>query len=639
MKAISSSTGSPPSSRWLRRALRLFVPYRRRVAIWLAVIFVGSIIGVVAPLLTKFVFDEALFPKSGHPDLKLLVVLVGLMIAAVAIVGVLAIVQTYYGNVIGQGVMHDLRRQLYMHLRQMSLGFFTATRTGEIQSRIANDVGGVGLVLTSSVSDILSNSLFVLASLAAMAYLSWQLTVFSLLIVPVFAVLGRRVGRVRRELSTSAQESLAEMSVITQETLSVSGALLTKMFDAQGLAAQRYGEESERLALLRVRQEMAGRVFLGLSQSFFLAAPALLFLAAGVLLTKNSTLDITAGTLVAFSVLQTRIFIPVRDLTTVWLQLQTAAALFDRVFEYLDLPHDVVDSPGARTVSKGDLRGSIALRDVYFRYEAPTSRAPVHPDGSPPGWALENVSLSIEPGQLAAIVGPTGAGKTTITYLVSRLYDVSSGSVEIDGIDVRDIKLASLADIAGIVTQETYLLHTSIRDNLLYAKPDATQNDIERAAQAALIHDRILELPGGYDTVVGERGYRLSGGEKQRISIARVVLKDPRILILDEATSALDTVSERLVQEAMTSLATGRTTIAIAHRLSTILAADVIFVLDRGRLVEQGTHEVLLARGGLYTRLYDHQFSSGLEAQRDDGVVLASGEVLSRADDGIGVTR
>jgi ATP-binding cassette subfamily B protein len=430
-----------------------------------------------------------------------------------------------------------------------------------------------------------------------MAYLSWELLLFSLLVVPVFVVFSRRVGRVRRELSASAQQSLAEMSVIAQETLSVSGALLTKMYDARGSAAQRYGDESERLAELRVRQEMAGRVFFGLSQTFLLATPALLYLAAGFLLTDHSSLHISPGSLVAFSVIQSRLFFPVRELTGVWLEIQTSAALFERVFEYLDLPHDVVDSPRARAVGKEDLRGSVALRGVSFAY-------------APGGWRLEDVSLDVTPGQLAAIVGPSGAGKTTITYLVSRLYDVSSGAVEIDGVDVREIKLASLSEIVGMVTQEAYLLHTSVRDNLLYAKPDAGPDELERAARAALIHDRILELPDGYDTVVGERGYRLSGGEKQRLSIARVVLKDPRILILDEATSALDTVSERLVQEALRSLTGGRTTIAIAHRLSTILAADVIFVLDRGRLVEQGAHEELLSRGGLYARLYEQQFSN-----------------------------
>jgi ATP-binding cassette subfamily B protein len=606
------------------RVVRLFLPYRRKVAVWLSVTLVASLLGVAAPFLTKYVFDRALF-RGGEPRLGLLGVLVGLMLAAVLLGGVLAIVQTYLANVIGQNVMHDLRQQLYGHLRQMSLRFFTSTRTGEMHSRIANDVGGIGLVVTQTAATVVGSSVFVIASLVGMLYLSWPLTLVSLVVVPAFVVLAHHAGKMRRRIARSTQETLAEMSVITQETLSLSGALLAKMFDPLGVSARRYREESARLARLRVRQELVSRALLGLSQTFFLAAPAMVYLFAGILLASGSSWHMTAGTLVAFTALQARLFSPIRELLGLSLELNASAVLFERIFEYLDLPHDVTDMPGAKPLVKSHVSGAIALRNVSFRYDG-------NANGKRP-WTLREVTLSIEPGQLAAIVGPSGAGKTTISYLVPRLYDVQEGSVEIDGADVRSVTLASLADVIGMVTQETYLLHETVRHNLLYAAPEATDADVVRAARAAHIHERILELPDGYETIVGARGYRLSGGEKQRLALARVLLKDPRILILDEATSSLDTVSERLVQDALASVVAGRTTIAIAHRLSTIMAADVIFVLDRGRLVEQGTHDELLARGGLYARLCEQQFRSGLiEARCEDGVVLASGDVVSLVD-------
>ena len=423
------------------------------------------------------------------------------------------------------------------------------------------------------------------------------------------------------------------MSAITQETLSVSGILLAKVFERRADEIERYRRANERLAGLQVRQQMTGQGFFALVQAFFGITPAIVYLVAGVTLASGAGPQISAGTIVAFTALQTRLFFPIMSLLRVSVEVQSSLALFERVFEYLDLEAEIVDAPDAVSLAPGSVRGEVALRDVSFRY--PESSPLV--DGAGPDGAgapsrrraLDRLSLTIEPGQLAALVGPSGAGKTTVSYLIPRLYDASEGAVEIDGLDVRRIRLASLSEIVGMVTQETYLFHSSVRDNLLYAKRDATQAELEAAARSALIHDRITELDEGYDTMVGERGYRLSGGEKQRVAIARVFLKDPRILILDEATSALDTTSERLVQAAFEPLMRGRTTVAIAHRLSTIFAADVIFVLDRGHLVERGTHAELLARGGLYAQLYHEQFQDGLvEASCADGVVLSNGGVV-----------
>ena len=595
--------------------MHLFRPYRGRTALILVSILVTSGLGIVNPLLIQVVFDDALFPAGG-PDLSLLYVLIGVMITIPIITGVVGVGQTYLTNIVGNRVMQDLRDRLYAHLQSMPLSFFTGTRTGEIQSRLANDVGGVQTVVTSTASSILSNVVTVSSSLVAMVVLSWELTVVSLILVPLFVLLTYRVGRLRRAVTAETQESMAEMSAITQETLSVSGILLSKVFERRGDEIERYRRANERLAGLQVRQQMTGQGFFALVQAFFGITPAIIYLVAGLSLDSGSGPAISAGTIVAFTTLQTRLFFPIIQLLRVSVEIQSSLALFERVFEYLDLEPEIVDAPDAAQLDPRSVRGEVALRDVTFEYPASSplagAAAQDGADGRPRRRALDHLSLTIEPGQLAALVGPSGAGKTTISYLIPRLYDATSGTVEIDGTDVRKIRLASLAEIVGVVTQETYLFHASVRDNLLYARRDASEEELEAAARAALIHDRIVELDDGYDTLVGERGYRLSGGEKQRIAIARVVLKDPRILILDEATSALDTTSERLVQAALEPLMEGRTTLAIAHRLSTIFAADVIFVLDRGSPRRAWHARRVAGARRLYARLYHEQFQDGL---------------------------
>jgi ATP-binding cassette subfamily B protein len=628
----------------VRRIVAFFRPYRWQVLVVLVAIVASSLIGLVNPLLLKLLIDDVIVGEQ----YDLLLPYVALMIVLPIITGLIGIGQTYLNNVIGQSVMQDLRNALYAHLQSMPLRFFTSTRTGEIQSRLANDVGGVQAVVTDTASSIAQNLAVSISTIVAMFLLSWELTLLSLGILPFFLYLTYRVGKIRRAVSGETQKALAEMSAVTEETLSVSGILLGKTFGAQERSVQRFRGLNLSLAKLQIRQAMVGRWFFAVIGTIFSIMPAFVYWLAGSMAMNGDPNAPTAGDIVAFTTLQSRLFFPMGQLLNVQVEIQGSLALFDRIFEYLDLDPEIRDAPDAVALEPSAVAGAVAFEGVAFAYPAePVVKraaddtedevegdlaegnldgeaeaesgeaeeraeeiAAAFPMPPPSPFNLVDVSFEARPGELVALVGPSGAGKTTTTYLIPRLYDVTDGRVSIDGHDVRQVKLESLGRLIGFVTQETYLFHASIRENLLFAKPDATDADLEAAARAAAIWDRISELPAGFDTVVGERGYKLSGGEKQRIAIARVLLKDPRILILDEATSSLDTVSERLIQAALARLTEGRTTIAIAHRLSTILRADRILVFERGRIVERGTHRELLDAGGLYARLYHEQFEA-----------------------------
>jgi len=582
----------------LGRVVALFAPYKIRVAWITLLVLVSAGIGLMSPFFLKIIVNDGLLKH------KLGIVTSFSIYTLLATLGstALGLGFAYLSVLVGQKIMQDLRNNLYEHLQGMSLKFFTGTRTGEIQSRLANDVGGVQSVVSDTAANVLSNVTTVISTLIAMIVMDWRLTLLSVGILPVFALMSAKVGEGLRKQRTLIQSQLADLNSTMNETLSVSGVLLTKTSGRQALAMKKFRAENLKMTDTSVKMTMIMRVFFNMIGLTFSITPVLVYWLAGYLVIGRGDASLTIGTIVAFTSLQARLFFPLTSLLNVQVEVTSALALFDRIFEYMDMPQDIKDAPDAIALSPQDVRGDVKFENVTFRY-SPTQESAT----------LDGIDLEAKSGQLVALVGASGSGKTTLTYLIPRLYDADGGSVQIDGNDVRQIKLESLGRAIAVVTQETYLVHDTIRENLRYGNPDASDDELESAAKAAAIHDHISSLPEKYDTIVGERGYKLSGGEKQRIAIARAILKDPRILILDEATSALDTHSERLIQAALVPLMKGRTTFAVAHRLSTIQAADQILVLQNGKIVEQGTHNQLLALNGEYARLYHIQFEDQTE--------------------------
>ncbi|UJA18976.1 ABC transporter ATP-binding protein [Thermoleophilia bacterium SCSIO 60948] len=578
--------------------LALFRPYRRRLGTVLFLIFISAGLGMVSPFLLKAVLDTAI-PEA---NTTLLIALVGGMVAIAVATGALGVAQTLLSNRVGQRVMHDLRADVYRHLQRLSLAFFTRTRTGDIQSRIANDIGGVQNVVTSTATSIVSNVTTVLAAVVAMFILDWRLASFALILLPFFVWFTRRVGQERKRITAVKQGRMSDMSSLVEESLSVSGMLLGRTMGRSDELAERFASDSEELADLEVRSRMAGRWRMASVQMSFAIMPALVYLVAGLSIAGGGQV-ISIGTLVAFTTLQARLFFPVGSLLSVGVEVQSSMALFERVFAYLDEPVEVDEREGAIDRPPSEVAGRVEFDEIGFRYSGESE------------WTFRDVSLQVEPGTTLALVGETGAGKTTLAYLLARLYDPEHGAVLIDGVDVRDLTRKSLAAAVGVVGQETYLFHSSIAENLRFAKPGASDDELVVAARAAQIHDLISSLPDGYATVVGERGYRFSGGEKQRIAIARAVLRNPPVLILDEATSALDNETERAVQRALDDLSRDRTTIAIAHRLSTVRDAEQIAVLAAGGVAELGTHDELMALGGRYAAMAGRSDDADADAE------------------------
>jgi ATP-binding cassette subfamily B protein len=594
-KIKARNAEAPKIDNLVGRIFGLFAPYKKPLTLVIALVLFSAGLSVIPPLLIQGAFNQGLFPKNGKPDLAFLTAMVFTMIGIWLLAATIGVWQTYLTANVGNKVMGSLRVRMFAHLQSMELAFFTKTKTGAIQSRLSNDVGGVAGVLSNTISSILGSSVTVLASMVAMLLLSWQLTIVALVLLPLMVLLQRRVGSVRAKIASKTQDSLSEMSSITQESLGVSGILLAKSFGRQASEVARYEAENKNQIGLQVRQTMSGQAFFATVQVFMSSIPAVIYLCAGWLILHHDLLSV--GTVVAFTTAQSRLLFPMMNLLQVSLDLQTSQALFARIFEYFDLKPNVTSPKEPKSVNQKKL-GEIEFKNVSFSYPEAGEKAPL---------TLKKVSFDVKPGQYVALVGASGSGKTTISYLIPRFYDTTSGSIKFAGVDVKDLNQEELIQNIGIVNQETYLFYDTIRENLAYAKPNASQKEIEAAAKAANIHDVIMSFPKGYETMVGERGYRLSGGEKQRIAIARVLLKDPPVVILDEATSAMDTNSERIVQATLDAATANRTTIAIAHRLSTVVNADVILVIDKGEIVERGTHKELLKLKGVYSRLIKAQ--------------------------------